>query len=103
MSIETVLTVQNPSQFDFFVTYVNQKFYLDSKLVGDANGYWVQLHGGSLILKASSSLDMILDAENIPIDKEQVVNLYAIISIGINTPLPEAVTLRFVETLQDNM
>jgi hypothetical protein len=103
MSIKTDLTLKNPSAFDFLVTYVNEKFYLDSKLVGDSNGYWLPLQGGSIKLIASSNLDIVLNAPNIPVTEEQVVNLYTIIYIGLSTPLPDPVSLRFVETLQNSV
>lgn len=103
MSIKTVLTVQNPSQLDLSITYVNEKFYLDSKLVGNPNGYWVTSYENPLALKASSNLDIVLNAPDIPVDEEQIVNLYAIFSIGINTPLPERVSLSLYKTLQDSV
>lgn len=102
-SIKTILTIQNPSQFDFFVTFINQKFYLDSTVTGDYNGYWVDTHGGSLRLNASSSLSVVLDAVNMSIGEEQVANLYAVFSMGLISPLPGTLSLRFVQTLQNNM
>lgn len=101
-SIKTTLTIRNPSEFNFLVVYVNEKFYLGGKVVGEHDGYWTRSHGNSLELHSFSSLDVIVNAKNVPISKEQMRNLYVFISIGIETPLPERAILRFTETFHEN-
>jgi hypothetical protein len=101
-SIKTFVTIQNPSPFDFFVSFINQKFYLDSTVIGEYTGYWADTHGGSLRLNASSTLGVVLNA-NIPIGEEQAANLYAVFSMAIISPLPGIISLSYVRTLQNSM
>lgn len=103
VSIKTTLTVRNPSEFDFLVVYVNEKFYLGGKVVGEHDGYWTRSHGNSLELHSFSSLNITVTAGNVPISKEQIKNLYVFISIAIETPLPKRSTLRFTETLHEGV